>query len=170
MNFTHINLTLTYILIILVIFCILYLFYNGISLDNLIYYDNKPDNLSDILEILHKAKQKAQNKLIKERFVIDNRLLQEKDANLYYEKLNSLQSWIDNSLNSSDGIITRLKTDLENTNKLRNEKKDQLINDLANIYILSYINQLDKANAESYKVYLNFKTPEVNKYYQQYLQ
>lgn len=188
MDIMHINTTLLFILLILIIFCVLYLVYNGINLDSLIYYDTKIDNMNNILEILSDAKIHAQNKLksnsaninsaninrklkekLKEKFVIDMRLLQENDADNYNRDLSNLQSWIDNSLKGPDGILTRLRSELNNTNNLRKEKRDKLIDELANVYLLGYINQLDKANAESYKVYLNFKSPEDNKYYQQYL-
>ena len=58
-NLYHINNTLLILLVILVIFCILYLFYNGQDFSKLIYYNSSIDDKQLIMEIMTIAKNNA---------------------------------------------------------------------------------------------------------------
>jgi hypothetical protein len=178
-NINNINNTLLIILLILVIFCICFYIYNGINngtnnainMDSIIHYNNynnDVDNKIILLETMIKAQEQAEK--IKESFTpINNKLILATDANDYYNNINTVQYWLDNSYNGSNGILADIHYQLKNAANTRNLDKQALLNLLTNIYILNYLNYNNKQNAESYKVYSKYKNTKNNKYYKQYL-
>ena len=156
----------------------MYLAYYGTDFTKLIYYDNRIDNTinnnTEILKIINTAKDKAQATFntIKERFVIDQRLIQEQDALNYMDSLNTLSAWVNKNKDTTNpnSMLYQLNLQLQQANQYRKEQKDVIIENLANIYLLAYIDQLHKANANAYKVYDKYKDPTSNKYYQSYKQ
>ena len=171
-----INNTLLIILLILVIFCICFYIYNGFNMNNM-DNNNKIDNKIVLLELMKKAKQNAEakinkmNKIIntKEKFIVDDRLLQKNDAINYYNSLNAIQSWLDNSYNGSNGILEQISSELQTASTIHQQDKRAILDLLTNIYIIAYINSTNRHNAEAYKVYLKYSKPENNKYYTQYM-
>lgn len=191
-----INNTLLIILLILVIFCICFYTYNGFNMTNIgkniVYYDNFDntiDNKIILLELMEKAKDNAQStiskmdtiinanmsakmsaaKNTKEKFVVDNRLLLENDAINYYNNLNAIQSWLDNSYNGPYGILAQISSDMQTASNIRQQDKKAILDLLTNIYIIAYINSNNRKNAEAYKVYSKYSNPKNNKYYSQYM-
>ena len=141
-NLLHLNDTLLFIFIILVLFCIMYLVYYGTDFTKLIYYDNRIDNTinnnTEILKIINTAKDKAQAKFntIKERFAIDQRLIQEQDALNYMDSLNTLSAWVNKNkdITNPNSMLYQLNLQLQQANQYRQEQKDIIIENLANIY------------------------------------
>ena len=177
-----INNTLLIILLILVIFCVCFYIYNGFNMKNIDNkidnnIDNKIDNKIVLLELMKKAKQNAEEKIkkmnkinnTKEKFLVDDRLLQKNDAINYYNSLNAIQSWLDNSYNGSNGILEQISSELQTASTIRQQDKQAILDLLTNIYIVAYINSTNRHNAEAYKVFLKYSKPENNKYYTQYM-
>lgn len=166
-----INNLLLIILIILILFCILtYLYTNGdittiLSHDN---FDNVADNKLNMLQLMTNAKQNAQ-KILKERFLVDERQIIQNDAINYLNSVNAVQSWLDNTYKGEYGIMDQIKADVQKVSESRNYNKQQLLELFTNIFVISYINLINKQNAESYKMYLKYNKPIQNKYYSQYL-
>jgi len=168
---TQLNNILLVILVILVIFCIGVYIYTDTNISNFIYherFDNIVDNKSLMLELMATAKENAE-KILKERFAVDNRLILQNDAEKYYNNLNAMQSWLDNTYNGEYGILAKIKADLQTASETRNIDKKSILILLTNIYVINYINFINKQNAESYKMFLKYETPKNNKYYNQYL-
>jgi hypothetical protein len=166
-----INYTLLIILVILLIFCVSFYLYNGTNVSNIVKYDNFNnivDNNTLLLELMNIAKINA-NKVLKEKFNVNTNLLLNDDAINYNNNVNAMQSWVDNSYNGEYGIANQILSQVKTANNLRNLNKQQLINLLTNIYIIGYINHINKQNAESYKMYLKYNNPNKNKYYTQYM-
>jgi len=186
-NLYHINNTLLILLVILVIFCILYLFYNGQDFSKLIYYDSSIDDKHVTMEIITHAKNNAiqqikemQNNALKnnqsmnnnlknkERFLVDNRQLLQNNAINYNDSLDNIDEWIKN-INAPNGMMEQIKKQLLIASKLRLEEKENIIRNITDIYILAFLEQINKANAVSYKVFDKYKNPTENKYYKQYI-
>lgn len=187
-NIQNINNTLLIVLVILVIFCICLYIYNSFNIKNIIKYDNfnnSIDNKIVLLELMAKAKENAlykinkMNMLInvpnnktnntKEKFIVDERLLQENNAIDYYNSLNAIQSWLDNSYKGENGILAQISLELQNASVIHKKSKEEILNLLTNIYIIAYINSINRQTAEAYKVFLQYNKPEKNKYYKQYI-
>ena len=147
--------------------------------------DNSLDNKIILLELIviakHNAQNIIQNKLqpatlldkqprlkLQEKFTVDERLLQENDAINYYNSLNAIQSWLDNSYNGEYGILSQISSDLQTASTIRNTDKQAILQLLTNVYVVSYINATNKQNAEAYKVFSKYNDPTKNKYYSQY--
>jgi hypothetical protein len=147
------------------------------KIDNNMDNNNNIDNKIVLLELMEKAKQNAEAKInkmngiinTKEKFLVDDRLLQKNDAINYYNSLNAIQSWLDNSYNGSNGILEQISSELQTASTIRQENKQAILDLLTNIYIVAYINSTNRHNAEAYKVFLKYSKPENNKYYTQYM-
>ena len=183
-NITHINDTLFIILVILIIFCMLFYIYHNGNISQLIYYDTQMDTTNHFMDVITTAKsnaheiiKKIENELpittriqTKEKFdTPDERRLLISDANNYDIQLNNLSTWLNTSYYGDNGILKNLKYQLTQANNYRTEKRDDLIKLLTNIYILAYLDSMYKNNAEVYKMYLKYRNPTENKYYQQYI-
>jgi hypothetical protein len=167
----EINNMLLVILVILVIFCIGVYLYTDTNISNIIYherFDNIVDNKTLMLELMETARQNA-TKILKEKFAVDNRLILQNDAENYYNNLNAMQSWLDDTYNGEYGILAKIKAQLQTTAETRDINKKSILTLLTNIYIINYINFINKQNAESYKMFLKYEDPKNNKYYNQYL-
>jgi hypothetical protein len=167
----EINNMLLVILVILVIFCIGVYLYTDTNISNIIYherFDNIVDNKALMLELMETARQNA-TKILKEKFAVDNRLILQNDAENYYNNLNAMQSWLDDTYNGEYGILAKIKAQLQTTAETRDINKKSILTLLTNIYIINYINFINKQNAESYKMFLKYEDPKNNKYYNQYL-
>ena len=163
---------------------------------NIVYYDNfgnSIDNKIVLLELMEKAKDNAQSTIskmntiinrkigakmgtkmsaannTKEKFLVDDRLLQENDAINYYNNLNAIQSWLDNSYNGDYGILAQISSELQTASNIRQQDKQAILDLLTNIYIIAYLNSNNRKNAEAHKVYLKYSNPKNNKYYSQYM-
>jgi hypothetical protein len=150
---------------------VLFYIYSGTNVSNIVKYDNFNnivDNNTLLLDLMNNAKTAA-TKILKEKFDVNPNLLLDSDANNYYNNINAMQSWLDNSYNGEYGILSRISADVKATNDLRNLDKKKLTTLLTNIYIINYINNVNKQNAESYKTYLKYNDPKKNKYYTQYM-
>jgi len=166
--------------------------YNGFNMNKIVNYDNFNDNFNNsidnkiiLLELMETAKQNAQEKIqkmhakmnakinainnTKEKFFVDNRLLQENDAINYYNSLNGIQSWLDNSYYGDNGILAQISSELQTASTIHQQDKQAILDLLTNIYIIAYINSTNRHNAEAYKVFLKYNKPENNKYYNQYM-
>lgn len=168
---TQLNNILLVILVILVIFCIGVYIYTDTNISNFIYHErfnNIVDNKSLMLELMATAKENAE-KILKEKFAVDNRLILQNDAEKYYNNLNAMQSWLDNTYNGEYGILAKIKAELQTASETRNIDKKSILILLTNIYVINYINFINKQNAESYKIFLKYEDPKNNKYYNQYL-
>jgi hypothetical protein len=121
-----------------------------------------------MLELMETARQNA-TKILKEKFAVDNRLILQNDAENYYNNLNAMQSWLDDTYNGEYGILAKIKAQLQTTAETRDINKKSILTLLTNIYIINYINFINKQNAESYKMFLKYEDPKNNKYYNQYL-
>ena len=165
------NNLLLIILLVLVIFCVGVYLYTDINVEKIINhdrFDNIADNKTLLLELMATAKQNA-NKILKEKFAIDERQILQNDAQNYYNSLNALQSLLDNTYNSEYGIMGRLRADIQIAMEARNIDKQAILSLLTNIYIINYMNSVNRQNAESYKMFLKYNDPSKNKYYRQYL-
>jgi hypothetical protein len=166
-----INNILLNIFVVLVIFCICSYVYRNANVSDIIkidHFNNIADNKTILLELMKNAKDNA-IKVLKEKFLVDERLILQKNAVNYYNNLNAFQSWLDNTYEGEYGIIAKLNKDLETASETRLINKQEILKLLTNIYIINYINFINRQNAESYKMFLKYETPENNKYYKQYL-
>ncbi len=109
-----------------------------------------------------------QNKNLTERFnpLIDT--LTEEEAAQYVIQINFLSDWLKNNSNDK-GLSADINQLVKQANDQRLTDRNLLINILSNMYALSYIDMLNRQNAEAYKVYSKYKDPRNNKYYTQYL-
>ena len=171
---TQLNNILLVILVILVIFCICFYIYTDMNISNIsniIYherFDNIVDNKALMLELMATAKENAE-KILKEKFAVDNRLILQNDAEQYYNNINAMQYWLDNTYSGEYGILAKMQAELKIASETRNINKQAILELLTNIYVINYINFINKQNAESYKMFLKYEDPKNNKYYNQYL-
>ncbi len=135
--------------------------------DPIVYKVYKEDNA-------HKEhkEHKEHNANSKEPFynVLDNRLISQNQTSKYILDLQSLQYWLNNKYNGTNGILNKLNKDLPKAVSITNMNKQILLDFLTYVYFDNYINMNNKMNAESYKVFLKYKEPNNNKYYKQYTQ
>lgn len=177
-----VNDTLFIILVVLVIFCVLFYVYKNGDISKLIYYDNnmhmdnKNNKPVNTIAIINEARNNAlerirnTNNTNKEKFiVVDEDQILEPKAGEYNSQLDNLANWLDNSYYGENGLLAKLKYELTQADIYRNEKRADLMELLTNIYILAYLENLKKTNAETYKMYLKYRNPVNNKYYSQYL-
>ena len=144
---------------------------NMSNISNIIYnehFDNIVDNKALMLELMATAKENAA-KILKEKFAVDNRLILQNDAVKYYNNLNAMQFWLDDTYNGEYGIMAKIKAELKIASEKRNIDKQAILELLTTIYVINYINFINKQNAESYKMFLKYEDPKNNKYYNQYL-
>lgn len=141
----HINMMLVYIFIILLLFCIMYLFiYN----DKEVIFDNS-----------------IKVKTI-EKFNDDDVVISGEEANAYYNNLNKLNTII-NKIN--DDQIKEIITNINNIKNTKDEKNKTILNKIYNIYWNRYLENINQANASVFNEYLKYSEPDKNKFYQQYL-
>lgn len=186
-----VNDTLFIILVVLVIFSVLFYIYKDGDISKLIYYDNNMDmdnkNSKDnknnknnkpvnTIAIINEARNNAlerirnTNNTNKEKFIaVDQDQILDPTAQEYNNRLDNLALWLDNSYYGENGLLAKLKYELTQADIYRNEKRADLMELLTNIYILAYLENLKKTNAETYKMYLKYRNPVNNKYYSQYL-
>jgi hypothetical protein len=149
----------------------MYIYYNGLDFSKIIYDDMVMDNKIKTLEMFNEAIRKANIKIRKEKFTsqLDQRQITQPDAINYYSQLENIQSWLNNNYYGENGILENIKYKLSVVNDIREKEKEEIINLLSNIYVIAYIDQINKANAESYKTYLKYGDIRNNPYYNQYL-
>lgn len=171
------------IITVVILFIVLCFIYNrdGILDSNL---DTTLDEQAELLDMMNQAKiqakdiiqnhiknnikNKKQNTNLTEKFnpLIDTLTVDE--ANQYLIQLNFLSQWLQN--NSGDkGIMSDINQLVDQANAQRITDKKLLINILSNMYALSYIDMINRQNAEAYKVYAKYSNPRNNKYFTQYL-
>lgn len=183
------NLTvLLIILIVLLIYCSLYHFvyksqtltfdYDnsyGISYDksyDKTYNNNKPLNqyviknekhkkiLNENIELLDIIIEKNKSKLKENFYNITQAELQQN-----INELNTVSQYIKNIQNND---IAYLQNIIKQVRKQSNIDKQQILDLLTSIYMIHYIEVINKQNASSYREFMKYQNPKENKYYSQY--
>jgi len=168
-----------YLIIIVIIFLLLGYYYknnyknlydssNNKIIGNVNNFDNIVELNSEMLELIALANQNAKKIIQKENFLVDERLIKESDANNYLYSLNNIQLWLNNTMYGNNGILAKIKVNLNKANNIRVEEKQKILELLTNIFIIQYINYINKHNAQSYNIYSKYKNPESNKFLKQY--
>ena len=88
------------------------------------------------------------------------------EAELNIIKLNELSKIINNIENEN---LEKIKTTIDNVKNQRFDNKQKILDVLTNIYILRYLEIINKGNAASYKEFIKYQNPKENTYYKQYL-
>jgi hypothetical protein len=145
----HINMMLVYIFIILLLYCIMYLFiYN----DKEVRFDNS-------------IKVKTFEKFIDDEDE-SNKVISGEEADTYYNNLNKLNTIINNI---NDEQIKEIITNINNIKNTKDEKNKTILDKIYNIYWNRYLENINQANASVFNEYLKYSEPDKNKFYQQYL-
>ena len=188
----NINNFLYLTLIMLIIFCIcLYVYSNSHSnshSNNIIYdtFNNVDNNIVDknieLLDLINTATKNAQkhisntltkthSQINKENFgvVYDENLLTYDDAIKVKLALNATSYLVDNNYSKNSSTIRNIEDKLIEFIKVNNLNKLSILQVLTNIYIIKYMEFINKSNAESYKTFLQYDNPYNNKYYKQYI-
>jgi len=149
----HINMMLVYIFIIVLLFCIMYVFiYN----DKELKFDNTFNNT---------IKNKTKKVSTFEKFN-DNIVISGEAANNYINNLTSLKNEIENiDTNQIQNIIKNINS-IKDT---KDEKNDYILKQINTIYWKRYLENINQTNASVFNEYLKYSEPKKNKYYQQYL-
>jgi len=122
---------------------------NSIDIKNNIKY-----NILMLIELIENSKTN-----IREKFDNDNITITDSEARRNLGDLEALSVKLDTvDLNSISDTINSLK------NK-RIENKDKILKVLTSIYILRYLEIVNKTNAVSYKEFLKYQNIKNNKYY-----
>ena len=128
---------------------------------------NAQTHISNTLAKTHSQINKN-NKYNKEDFgvVYDENLLTNDDANNIKLALSATNFLLENNYgaNSTINIDEKKKEFI----KIKEINKQSILKVLTNIYIIKYIESINKSNAESYKTFLQYDNPNNNKYYKQY--
>ena len=143
-----INLMLMYLFVIVLLFCMMYLFiYNdkNLTFDNTI----KTNTLNTF-----------------EKFNDNDIIISGEQANTYLNSLNSLMEGI--NLIEADQIESIMKN-INSIKDTKDEKNNYILNQINNIYWKRYLENINQANAYVFNEYLKYSEPEKNKFYQQYL-
>ena len=153
-----INMMLMYLFVIVLLFCMMYLFiYNdkNLTFDNTI----KTNTLNTF-----------------EKFNDNDIIISGEQANTYLNSLNSLMESIEpiNPIDreTKDSIVKKIESIMENINSIKNtkdKKNNDILNQINNIYWKRYLENINQANAYVFNEYLKYSEPEKNKFYQQYL-
>ena len=144
---------LVYIFIIVLLFCIMYVFiYN----DKELKFDNTFNNT---------IKNKTKKVSTFEKFN-DNIVISGEAANNYINNLTSLKNEIENiDTNQIQNIIKNINS-IKDT---KDEKNDYILKQINTIYWKRYLENINQTNASVFNEYLKYSEPKKNKYYQQYL-
>ena len=133
------------ILVILLIYCIMYHFkYNGHKSNQ--YLDSKTN-------IIKKLENIQNNNINRSK---ENFQMTLDDFEKYWTDLQLINSTVDN-------------IDIDKMASANEENQKKMSNLLKTIYGIQYIDYVNKGNADSYKEYLKYKTPEANIFYQSIL-
>ena len=144
----NINLLLLYIFVILLLYCIMYIFiYNNKE----ITFMNKVDE-DDIMNDIKNN--------IKNNFK-DITYYTEEDGKDYYDELLKVYSFY---LENQDNLIEVLKI-----MRKKNENNSLLINNISNLYFKEYLHHINKKNGVVQAQSVKYTDPYKNKYFQQYL-
>lgn len=125
-------------------------------------YESRPTNDQDHDIDVHVAKmekiikKQIQNSSIKK----ENFVITDSEAADYKTQLTTLNTALDNINLDTTKYITDLKTGKTN------DSKKNIINLLKMDYGLKYIDYVNKNNAQAYKEYLKYKSPETNSFYE----
>ena len=149
----HINMMLVYLFIIVLLFCIMYLFiYN----DKELIFDNTFNNTIKNNTIKPKKIKTF------EKFN-DDLVISGEEANTYINNLTILDTQIKNK---------NIQTIIENINSIKDtkdEKNNYILKQINTIYWKRYLENINQTNASVFNEYLKYSEPKKNKYYQQYL-
>ena len=153
-----INLMLMYLFVIVLLFCMMYLFiYNdkNLTFDNTIK-TNTPNTINTF-----------------EKFNDNDIIISGEQANTYLNSLNSLIKSIEiNEKDPTESIGEQIESIMKNINSIKDtkdEKNNYILNQINNIYWKRYLENINQANAYVFNEYLKYSEPEKNKFYQQYL-
>jgi hypothetical protein len=167
--------TISIIILLVLIFIILYLSYScPYNKENDFTEDYKLYALDNMLDIMNQSKKDAKDKInkmginnnnnIKEKF----KALTQEEADAIIQNINSVNYWIRNNYMGTNGIKVIIQSMIKNANNTKDANKETLLKLLTNIYVIEYIDSINRQNAESYKVFLKYSNPKNNKYYSQY--
>ena len=184
-------LLLLILLMILLMFCFMqhyfYKFQPIMYDDSVLKSNNKvyiTDKISKIIELKDKALKhnvKLLSEIIKDtKHKIQENFTNAKDIVKIQDfndvPVDDLQKNLDMLFDLDSNIIDFENIDMANIQKTmtlikskRLENKDEIVKLLSNIYILEFINNINKDNISSYNEYTKYQDPKKNKYYGQYL-
>ena len=175
--------TITLLLILLVIFIIFcfmkVFFYKSQSL----IFDNDSSS-ANVSNSVNYSKNNSDPETIKYNIkynVISLSKIIEDSKTYIYEKfdnvtedeikanLNNLNTLLNNLSTFETVDLVEIRSTIEEISRQRIINKEKILNLLTNIYILRYIEIINKTNAVSYKEYLKYQNPKSNMFYKQYL-
>ena len=78
----------------------------------------------------------------KERFDNQQSQLLQNNAIKYNYSLNNIYEWV-KSINEPNGMLNQIKQNLLIASKLRQEEKEKIIQNITNIYILEFLEQIN---------------------------
>jgi len=177
----NLNTSLTLILILLMILLLFCLMQNYIYnsqpirfIEPKITYNqyseinkNDKNNESKLIEI--KKKIIVLINLIKDSKENDKNNFEDipvEDIQTYYDSLKEL----DNNVKEFETLdMVKIKKTMDDIKLQRMKDKEQIVNELSNLYVLLGIDHINKGNAISYNEFLKYQNPKKNIYYQQYL-
>ena len=151
---------LLYIFIILLLYCVMYIFiYN----DKVFKFDNDDDNYNNYNNYNNKDNNNDDdNDKYNDKFI--NILNTEGDQ--YLNQLNNLSistlNMRDNDIKTITDIINNIKQNQDSNNK-------KIIDSLTEIYFKRCLEYVNNKNAVVYNEFLKYDKPSENKYYQQFL-
>ena len=144
--------------------------------------NNIVENNIELLDLINTATKNAQthisntlakthsqiNKNNKEDFgvIYNENLLTNDDANKIKLALSATYFLLENNYGATSNTNIEEKTLA--FKKINDINKQSILKVLTNIYIIKYIESINKSNAESYKTFLQYDNPNNNKYYKQY--
>ena len=169
------------ILVILLIFCFMKAFFyksQQLIFDSDSDRDSHSDSHSDIHSDIHNPKLCKHN--IKHNIIMLNKIIEDSkkyikekfedisnaQAQFNLENLDILSDNIDKIENKG---LEEIQKTIENVKNQRIINKEKILDVLTNIYILRYLEIINKGTAASYHEFIKYQNPKENKYYKQYL-
>jgi len=168
--------TMTLLLIIIVIFIIFCFMKVFIYKSQSLMFDSNNDNNNDNRNINPETiKYNIKYNIISLNKVIEDSkiYINEKFVNITEDEitanLTNLNTLL-NNLNTFETVdLVRIRSTIEEVGRQRIINKEKILNLLTNIYMLRYLEIINKTNAVSYKEYLKYQNPKSNMFYKQYL-
>ena len=137
----NINVILLYIFVILLLFCIMYIF----------IYSNQNISFSDNVDILDNSIYKYKNKF--------EDIMTEQEGSIYLNKLTDLNNNIEKNLKYYPNILKSI----QNAKTVVHDNHADLSNSIVNLYYKQYLNNINKINAEVYNTSSKFMATKINK-------
>jgi hypothetical protein len=175
--------TITLLLIIIVIFIIFCFMKVFIYKSQSLMFDSNSDNDNDndnnnndnnninpeTIKYNIKYNIISLNKIIEDSKIYIN----EKFVNVTEDEITAnltILNTLLNNLNTFETVeLVNISSTIEEVGRQRIINKEKILNLLTNIYMLRYLEIINKTNAVSYKEYLKYQNPKSNMFYKQYL-